>query len=171
MEHVRERSGASIGSIYHHFAGKEQLAAALYVEGLRRYQEGAAAALRRHPGAEEGVRALVRHHLRWVRSNPELARFLLGRREAEVVRASEAELREMNRGFFAEVNGWLERHIEAGRLRRLPFDLFYALLIGPSQEWSRHHLAGRTETSPASVERELAGAAWRAVGIPDQEEP
>ena len=35
------RARASIGSIYHHFRSKEQLAAALYVEGLRDYQEGA----------------------------------------------------------------------------------------------------------------------------------
>ena len=32
MDDVRRRSGASIGSIYHHFGSKEDLAAALYVE-------------------------------------------------------------------------------------------------------------------------------------------
>jgi len=41
MADIRVRARASIGSIYHHFRSKEQLAAALYVEGLRDYQEGA----------------------------------------------------------------------------------------------------------------------------------
>ena len=40
VDDVRRRSGASVGSIYHHFGDKEGLAAALYVEGLRSYQEG-----------------------------------------------------------------------------------------------------------------------------------
>src|SRR5215470_14374357 len=39
-EEIRDRSGASIGSIYHHFGDKEGLAGALYVEGIRSYQEG-----------------------------------------------------------------------------------------------------------------------------------
>ncbi len=33
MEDIRKLSGASIGSIYHHFANKELLARALYLEG------------------------------------------------------------------------------------------------------------------------------------------
>jgi AcrR family transcriptional regulator len=32
---VRELSGASTGSIYHHFGDKEGLAAALYIEAMR----------------------------------------------------------------------------------------------------------------------------------------
>jgi AcrR family transcriptional regulator len=32
---VRRLSGASVGSIYHHFGDKEGLAAALYLEGIR----------------------------------------------------------------------------------------------------------------------------------------
>ena len=33
MEDIRIRSGASTGSIYHHFSNKEMLARALYLEG------------------------------------------------------------------------------------------------------------------------------------------
>src|SRR6266566_5134063 len=40
IEEICQRSGASVGSVYHHFGGKEGLAAALYVEGLRGYQRG-----------------------------------------------------------------------------------------------------------------------------------
>jgi AcrR family transcriptional regulator len=36
---IRVRAKASIGSIYHHFRSKEQLAAALYFKGVRDYQE------------------------------------------------------------------------------------------------------------------------------------
>ncbi len=33
VDDVRRRSGASVGSIYHHFGGKQELAEALYAGG------------------------------------------------------------------------------------------------------------------------------------------
>src|SRR5919199_2136738 len=69
IEEIRAVSGASTGSIYHHFGGKEQLAAALYVEGLRDYQERFLAVLRAGAGAEATVRGIVTGHLRWVADN------------------------------------------------------------------------------------------------------
>jgi AcrR family transcriptional regulator len=38
MEEIRIRSGASNGSIYHHFKNKDQLAVAVYLEGIIDYQ-------------------------------------------------------------------------------------------------------------------------------------
>src|SRR6185436_8786528 len=40
IEDIRARSGASIGSIYHHFGRKEVIAAALYVDTLVKYRAG-----------------------------------------------------------------------------------------------------------------------------------
>ena len=162
IEDVVRESGASVGSIYHHFGGKEQLAAALYVEGLAGYQRGFATTLEQgHPDAEEAVRAVVAHHLRWVEAHPELARFLLSSREAEVVEASQARLTEMNRELFAATRRWLERW--EGDLRPISFGLLYAVLIGPSQEFARHWLAGRSKESIDEAEPVLADAAWKAV--------
>lgn len=73
IEEIRLAAGASIGSLYHHFDSKDDLATALYVEGLRDYQEGAVAELHAHPGAEEGVKAAVVYHLRWVMCHHDLA--------------------------------------------------------------------------------------------------
>lgn len=163
MADVQLVSGASIGSIYHHFSSKEELAAALYVEGLRDYQDGVVAVLRENPGAEEGVRGMVRHHLRWVQSKPDLARYLLSSREAEVVLATRGPLRELNRTFFGEVEAWLEPHRDAGRIRRLPFDVHHAILIGPAQELARLWLSGRTATDLEFAAGQLAAAAWNAL--------
>jgi AcrR family transcriptional regulator len=152
---VRERSGASTGSIYHHFGDKEGIAAALYVEALRDYQRGLHAVLDRERDAERGVKALVRHHLRWVASHPDLARFLLAGRPPD----TGEELARLNREAFAATARWVE---ERG-LRRLPRDVFYAVLIGPAQEFCRHWLEGRTQSSMATAERTLGEAAWRAL--------
>ena len=55
---MRRRSGASVGSIYHHFGDKEDRAA-LFVAVLRDYQEGLLAALAAGDDAERTVGALV----------------------------------------------------------------------------------------------------------------
>ncbi len=159
IEEVRRRSGASVGSIYHHFGGKDGIAAALYVEILREYQVGAVRALDEADGAEQGVKGLVRHHLRWVERNPERARFLLG--GGALRETAGDQLRELNRDLSAAVDGWVEREAE---IRALPREVFYAVVIGPAQEASRLWLAGRVG-SLRKLEGEIAAAAWRAVRV------
>ena len=159
VEEVRTRSGASVGSIYHHFGDKEGIAAALYVAILRDYQRGLLAVLEGHGDARRTVEGLVRHHLRWVASDRDRARFLLGGRPPRAV----DEIRELNRRAFRATAGWLEEQVAAGRIRSIPFDLFYAVLIGPAQEFCRHWLEGRLDTSMRTAEGELAAAAWGAL--------
>jgi AcrR family transcriptional regulator len=163
IDDVRHLSGASTGSIYHHFGGKEGLAAALYVDGLAGYQQGFLARLRRARDAEGAIKSLVRHHLRWVETNPDLARFILGRRETEVLAATEEPMRELNRSFLAEANELLEPWRAKGALERMPLDIFDAVLLGPCHEFTRHWLAGRTKTPIRSAERSLAEAVWQAL--------
>src|SRR3954452_21304520 len=77
IDDIRRASGASVGSLYHHFGGKDGIAAALFVQGLASYQSTFLAALLPHVHARAGIEAVVRHHLRWVREHDDLARFLL----------------------------------------------------------------------------------------------
>jgi AcrR family transcriptional regulator len=154
IEAIRARSGASTGSVYHHFGSKEGIAAALYLDALRSYQDGAVAAL--HEG---GVGALVRHHVRWIVGQPGRARFLLAHRDPEVVAASRDELAALNRSFFGEVRAWAA----TSEVRGLPLDLLHAVVLGPAQEWARHWLAGRAETDPETAADVLAAAAETAV--------
>mgnify|MGYP006202907829 CR=1 FL=1 len=39
IEMIRDRSGASIGSLYHHFGNKERIIGALYLAGTAQYAE------------------------------------------------------------------------------------------------------------------------------------
>jgi len=157
IEEIKQRSGASIGSIYHHFGGRDGVAAALYIEILRGYQAGLLRALEGSGSAEEGVGALVRHHLRWVEGNPVRARYLLQSGAARL--ATGDELKQLNRGLAAAVAGWVEAQ---PAIRPLRGEVFYAVVIGPAQELSRAWLGGRMQ-APGQLEDELAAAAWRAV--------
>lgn len=162
IEEIRRRSGASVGSIYHHFGGVDGITVALYVEILREYQAGVVRALKRARSAEDGVKALVRHHLRWVERNPERARFLL---QGGVARASAGEeIRALNRSLSTTIGEWVERQAEIRPLRR---EIFYATIIGPAQELSRAWLAGRIP-SLRELENELSESAWRAIRADDR---
>ena len=160
---IRDRAGASTGSIYHLFRSKEQLFAALYLEGIRETQKSALRVLPRASGAEEGVRALVRSYLRWVSKNRELACYLLTMRRAEFMGEAEAELEEMNRTFLLAVNDWLEASVRPGELPEIGQDLLLAILVGPSEDFARRWLRGKTTTSLRTAADTLAEAAWIAL--------
>jgi AcrR family transcriptional regulator len=162
IEDVLRGSGASVGSVYHHFGSKERIAAALYLEALRDYQAGFLAVLDAAADAERGIRAIPVYHLDWVGEHPDLARFLFAERPPEVEQASEIELREMNRATFGRVRAWLELEA-AGVLRPLPLPLVYVILLGPCQELSRHWLARRPGVDLKLARRELGEAAWAAL--------
>ncbi|MDT5322487.1 MAG: hypothetical protein QOD88_5009 [Mycobacterium sp.] len=163
IEEIRLAAGASIGSLYHHFASKDDLAAALYVEGLRDYQAGAVAELRAHPGAEEGVKTAVIHHLRWVMCHKDLAYFIfsMGGLNSPGLRGD--ELLGLNESFFSEYRRWLSRHIRSGEVRKIPPDLYYALWIGPAHELARHLLSGRVKTPWQQAADLLAETAWMSL--------
>jgi AcrR family transcriptional regulator len=158
---IRERSGASVGSIYHLFASKEEIAGAVYLEGLRDYQDGFTAQIAKAESAEAAVRACVDYYLGWVEEHEQLARFMLHTRQAELVPTVREELRKMNRAFFRTIDEHLQRYTRA--LKEMPRELFVDVVMGPAQEHARHWLAGRSRMRPRDAATHLAEAAWDAV--------
>jgi len=160
---VRTESGASTGSIYHHFGSKEGVAAALYIELLRRYREPLLERLERTRSARGFVRTLVLHHLDWAAAHPDWARFLNEMR-SEAVAVNAAELRESTRRFLELLARRVDAYIEAGEIVKMPKQLYASVIIGPAQDVVRQWLRGRLELDLAEVRTPLANAAWRAVG-------
>lgn len=163
IEDVRKRSGASVGSIYHHFAGKEQLAASLYIEGLRDYQGSLLAEMETFSTAETMVRGIVRHYINWVMANPELGRFLIEMRRAESVAAAEDEIRSINRRYFQQIGNLFGPFVRAGELVAVPIELYAAIITGPSQELARHVLNAEPKRDLTELQEYLADAAWKAM--------
>lgn len=162
MADIRSASGASIGSLYHHYASKEKLAVQVYLEGIERYQVGFVAALERHEDARCGIFAVVRYHLEWVGEHPLWAQYLFSRRREPFMAALEPPLVERNMAFFDRVSQWFAPHLASGEIRRLPRDIYPALLLGPAQEYVRWHFAGHTRTPIAEAAELFGEAAWRA---------
>jgi AcrR family transcriptional regulator len=158
LEEIRGDAHVSVGAVYHHFADKEGLAAAVWLDALGRYQRGFLDVLRAHPDARPGIAGAVRHHLAWVARHRDLAQILLGARPAGAV--------ELNEPFFAEVRAWWRAHVHYGVLADIELDRAHALWLGPSHEYCRQWLAGRARRIPPAVAEALADAAWASVKGP-----
>ena len=142
---LRRRSGASVGSIYHHFGDKDGIAATLHLEGLVDYQGGFLAALTGAAGARDGIERGVRHHVQWIARNRELARFMLLGRDAGTTLATERPLRELNRRFFGAVQRWAAPLVENGEIRELEPRATDGA-VDRSEPGDRAPLAGRAHT-------------------------
>jgi AcrR family transcriptional regulator len=163
LDQILERSQASVGSFYHHFHNKVDVAAALYLETLEYYQGAFLNELRKHRDARAGIEGAVRHHLRWTGRNTELAAYLTHCREPEVAEASEAQAQQLNHAFFEETGAWLLGQVQSGKIRKLSPPLYHALWMGPSDEFTRLWLLGsppRDVKQLAKAEDLLARTAW-----------
>ena len=160
LDEIRASAHASVGSIYHAFpGGKEDIAAALYVDVLDRYQQAFLARLQRNPDAEQGIRAIVELHVRWCVANPAEARFLQAGRDA----VDPGRLRGVNRPFFDAVRAWWSTHARYDAVQDLPLELVHALWLGPAEQLIAHWLAGRARRPTPKTRDILATAAWQAL--------
>ncbi len=162
LEEIRGDAGVSVGALYHHFADKSALAGALYVQTLRRYQEGFIAVLDAHPGAEDGVRAAVAFTLDWCVAHPAEARLLFTDRGA----ADSAALADANREFFPAVLRWYGGHAHYGTLRALDVSVVASLWLGPTLDHLRHRMAVGETAVPQDTTAILADAAWLTLKEP-----
>jgi AcrR family transcriptional regulator len=168
LDDVRKRSGISTGSIYHHFGSKEQIGGALYLEGLRDYQQSITSALRQSSEARSAIRGIVISHLEWVRTNPAWSEYLFENRRTKFVAVIELRIRQLNQVAFREWTSLLSKYQQRGEIMRLPLDITVSILIGPAQQFARMWLGRRAKIDIEAATTPLADAAWRSIGCTDR---
>jgi len=160
IEALATRSATSVGSLYHHYQGKEGIVAALYQGCLEDFRQSSRQALADCRGAEAVVKGLVRHYLHWVENHPTAARLLYRERHHRSLQSEEANLRSGTQDFVREV----QAAVREGQLKALPPALYQPIVLGPAIEFCRQWLSGRSgKLSPSQAAEGLAEAAWRAV--------
>lgn len=163
IETIRDRSGASIGSLYHHFGNKERIIAALYLAGTAEYAALLERGFAEVGSAEACVKLLVTSYVDWVVANPDWARFILHSRGRVEAGEMGEQLRMANRQQYARIYGALADYRERGLFRTMPVECFASVIIGPSQDLARNWLAGRTQATLADCRDLLAQVAWDSV--------
>jgi AcrR family transcriptional regulator len=167
---IGRRANASTGSIYHHFNSKERLAAEVYIEGIKNYQEGFLVMLEGGKDSRDGIFRVIRYHLQWVSEHPDWTRYLFQKTHATFMASAPEVLAGMNAQFMKRCAKWVISHVESGALRRLPPDMYVALILGPLMEYTRLYLAGQTCTALESAMEHLAFAAWNSLKAEPKEQ-
>jgi AcrR family transcriptional regulator len=163
VEDIRAESGASIGSIYHQFASKDEILSAIYCQAVAAYGDGLIEALRSRQESRAGLQAAVAFHVAWIDAHRALARIMLHWDESELSEAGRALLNEEAWRFAGELDRWLQEGVTEGRLRPLPAELAASLFLGPLLEYGRrlvHHLTSHPVDESG---RGLAEGIWRAL--------
>ena len=171
MEDIRKISGASMGSIYHHFSNKEMLARALYLEGRTSLNAVLSASLTMH-SLREGIEAIVHAYLGWFEQHADLGQYVMQAGNSEYLSAYIKVLRQKTRTTLPTENlseqllQWLAPYISDGSVLSLPRSLYLPLIIGPSREFVRVWLRTREPEQMQEAHAPLAQAAWRVITPP-----
>jgi AcrR family transcriptional regulator len=171
MEDIRKLSGASTGSIYHHFSNKEMLARELYLEGRSSLNAALSACLTAN-ALREGIEAIVNAYLGWFEQHADLGQYLMQAGESDYLSAYVKVLRQKTRTTLPTENlseqllQWLAPYISDGSVVRLPRSLYFPLIIGPSREFVRIWLRTRQPAEIQEARDTLAKAAWLVIAAP-----
>lgn len=158
MSAIAREAGVATGTAYTHYASKDELVLAAYCETKAALGLAATADLGAELSAEERFHALWQACYRYLKANPNHARFLL-QVEHSPYRgiAHESALANESDPLLAEV----ARPDVAARLQPLPVDVLYELSLSPAVRLA----AGGIELTEAQLD-EIARACWRAISRP-----
>lgn len=168
MDLVRQRAGASNGSLYHHFPTKASLADALYAQTLREFHAAVMVPIRGRASARSGVKGLVRAYVERVIAHPGQARLLHELRRTGQLEGGAGEWERANAQGFGLLRAWVDRKVDAGELRPLPFPVWIAMVFGPLLQLTPAWLAAGTPQVPPKVRQALEQAVWCAVAPPGE---
>ncbi|GLV55661.1 transcriptional regulator [Dictyobacter sp. S3.2.2.5] len=164
MEDIRQLSGASTGSIYHHFENKEKLALALYLEGRKELNERLQPIMSRpEQPLENTIKDLVAAYVAWFTDNPELGQFLIQADSTEYLSTQVQSLQQSSDAISQHIIAWLRPMIDTGRIAFYPDQIYMPLLFGPSREFLRRWLKSRQQIDFAHIQQELGRAAWQTL--------
>jgi AcrR family transcriptional regulator len=167
MTAVIGQSGASNGSLYHHFGSFDGLSAALYARCMARLLDALLDALEPGHDARQGIEAVVRAYLRFTREHRTAAMFIHASAYATFLPAHSATIAAEKQPRIARLLAWLQPHLDSGEIAPLPVPLIEMLLIGPVAETARRWLAGDPTIDLTRAEAVLPTRVWRSLHAED----
>jgi TetR/AcrR family transcriptional regulator, repressor of fatR-cypB operon len=161
---LSRESKCSVGSIYHNFKNKEEVATALYHEGISAFRKALQESLRGHTDVEQILKTLVKSFLRFSEVNHQLSRYIWLCRHNEFMSGF---VKHPTMVGFDRLGRTLTKAIKSGirdgKLRPFKANVIWSILFGIPLAYVRDWLDGYNKDTPSSVAEELAEASWRAL--------
>jgi AcrR family transcriptional regulator len=160
---VVAESGASLGSLYHHFGSMDGVSAALYIRCMNRLLDGIGAGIGGARTAKAVVTRIVQRYLAFTREHPTPAMFIHSSPSAGFLVSHAEAIQAAKRPRIERIAGALRPHVVAGDIVPLPESLLEMLIIGPVAEVTRRWLAGDPTLDLEEATRLLPERIWGSV--------
>jgi TetR/AcrR family transcriptional regulator, repressor of fatR-cypB operon len=157
-------SVCSVGSIYHNFKNKEEVATALYEEGISAFRQALQDSMANVSAPEDVIKTIVKSFLLFSEANYQLSKYLWLCRHSEfmsgfIKHPTRVGFNKLGRTLTKAVKGG----IRGGVLKPLKANVIWSVLFGIPLAYVRDWLDGYNKEPPHTVADELADICWKAL--------
>ena len=160
LQDIRRASGLSIGSIYHHFSGKEQIARDLFYDTLAFLEGDIQGVYAAYRGARERCYHVIRRLFETTEEAPEIMEYVLYFKHREVLPAEKPICSSRP---FELIKGIIGEGIDTGEIRPMDEVLASAALLGMPVRMVQLRLEGVIDRPLTDLLAETWECSWRSV--------
>jgi AcrR family transcriptional regulator len=161
---LSKESQCSVGSIYHSFKNKEEVAKALYDEGISSFRQALYEAIEDADDTQRVVTVLIKSFLEFSEVNYQISKYIWLCRHNEFMSGL---IRHPTMVGFDMLGRKLTRVIKKGirngEIRPMKANVLWSVLFGIPLGYVRDWFDGFNPDSPRQVADEIAAACWRAL--------
>lgn len=161
---LSKESQCSVGSIYHNFKNKEEVAACLYQEGIKAFRNALDQSVEGLTDVEEIIKTITISFLHFSQINHQLSRYMWLSRHNEFMTGI---VQHPTMVGFDRLGRTLTRAIKTGirtgKIRKMRANVIWSIVFGMPLAYVRDWMDGYNQVPPGEVAEELAEACWRAL--------
>lgn len=161
---ISKRSRCSVGSIYHHFLNKEEIARHLFDDAINQFRSALARAIAPHATLEPTIRALVKEFLIFSENHTLMARYLWLARHNEFLTSAVPKPTVV--GFDAlgrRLTKVIKGAIRSGDITPMRGEIIWSIVFGIPLSYLLDWLDGYAQSAPGEVADLLADSCWSAL--------
>ena len=161
---LSRESKCSVGSIYHNFKSKEEVAVALYNEGLHSFRSALYNSIYDKEDVEDIIKTIVKSFLTYSEINHHLSKYMWLCRHNEFMGGSIKLPTSIGYDPLGrKLTKAIKDGIRNGVIRDLRANVIWSVLFGIPLSFVRDWLDSRSKYSPRSTANEIAETCWRAL--------
>ena len=161
---LSRESKCSVGSIYHCFSNKEEIAASLYNEGITSFRNALDRSVEGVDNVEGVIKTVVKSFLIFSELNYQLSKYMWLSRHGEFMSGN---IKHPTFIGFDRLGRRLTKTIKDGvrnkQIKHIKANVIWSILFGIPLSYVRDWLDGYNTEPPSKVAEEIADACWKAL--------
>lgn len=161
---LSRESQCSVGSIYHNFKNKEEIARAVYIEAMSSFRSALFEAIKDKKDIETVVKTLVKAFLEFSEVNHQLSKYIWLCRHNEFMTGL---IKHPTMVGLDPLGRLLTKHIKQGvrekKILKLKAHVIWTIIFGIPLGYVRDWFDGYNPKRPKEISDQLAECSWRAI--------